>query len=110
MKTKGEDKKRFTTTKSVDRDFMGRLQPPAPSSPFSKKKFNLLVGGNEKIKAKQNKVKIARCLTGTKLWKNAIIFLKLIDLRPDKIELKNFFFDTEIIIQYRNFMVMKFNE
>ena len=67
MKTKGEDKKLFTTNKSVDRDFMGRLQPPASTSPFSKKKFNLFVGGNEKIKAKQNKIKIARCLTGTKL-------------------------------------------
>ena len=40
MKTEGEfkclsihifyDQKRFTTNKSVDRDFMGRLQPPAP--------------------------------------------------------------------------------
>ena len=66
MKTEGEfkclsihifyDQKRFTTNKSVDRDFMGRLQPPAPLlSSSSSKKFNLLAGGNEKIK--QNKIK-----------------------------------------------------
>ena len=48
MKTEGEfkclsihifyDQKRFTTNKSVDRDFMGRLQPPAPLLLFFKKK------------------------------------------------------------------------
>ena len=55
--------------------------------------------GKWENKAKQNKIKIIRYLTETKLWRNAIISLKLIDLRTGQIELKNFFFDTEIIIQ-----------
>ena len=78
---------------------MGRLQPPAPLLLFFKKKINLLVGGNEKIKQNKIKYKIVRYLTETKLWKNAIISLKLINLRTGKIELKNLFFDPEIIIQ-----------
>ena len=53
--TSSTDQKRFTTNKSVDRDLMGRLQPPAPLLLFFQKKINLLVGGNEKIK--QNKIK-----------------------------------------------------
>ena len=109
-KPKVKTKNGLPLLKALTEILWGDCNPQPPPPLFQKKKFNLLVGGNEKIKAKQNKIKIARCLTGTKLWKNAIIFLKLIDLRPDKIELKNFFFDTEIIIQYRNFMVMKFNE
>ena len=97
--TSSTDQKRFTTNKSVDRDLMGRLQPPAPLLLFFFKKINSLVGGNEKNRAKQNKIKIVRYLTETKLWKNAIISLKLINLRTGKIELKNLFFDPEIIIQ-----------
>ena len=36
--TSSTDQKRFTTNKSVDRDLMGRLQPPAPLLLFFKKK------------------------------------------------------------------------
>ena len=90
--TSSTDKSRLTTSKNVDRDIMGRLQPPDPPPPIP-----IFIEGNEKIK--QNKIKIIRYLTETKLWRNAIISLKLIDLRTGQIELKNFFFDTEIIIQ-----------
>ena len=90
--TSSTNKSRLTTSKNVDRDVMGRQQPPDPPPPIP-----IFIEGNEKIK--QNKIKIVRYLTETKLWRNAIISLKLIDLRTGQIELKNFFFDTEIIIQ-----------
>ena len=92
--TSSTDKNRFTTSKSVDRDIMGRLQPPN-TPPFHPN----IHRGKWENKAKQNKIKIVRYLTETKLWRNAIISLKLVDLRTGQIELKNFFFDTEIIIQ-----------
>ena len=63
-------------------------------------------------KIKQNKK--VRYLTETKLLKNAIISLKMIDLRTGLIELKKFFLDTEInhsiVIRYRNFMETNSNE
>ena len=91
--TSSTDKNRFTTSKSVDRDIMGRLQLP---NPLPHPNIHRVKWEN---KAKQNKINIVRYLTETKLWRNAIISLKLIDLRTGQIELKNFFFDTEIIIQ-----------
>ena len=72
---------------------------PQPPSFSSSKKNQFTRRGKWKNKEKQNKIKIVRYLTETKLWKNAIISLKLIDLRTGKIELKNLFFDPEIIIQ-----------
>ena len=72
---------------------------PQPPSFSSSKKNQFTRRGKWKNKAKQNKIKIVRYLTETKLWKNAIISLKLINLRTGKIELKNLFFDPEIIIQ-----------
>ena len=69
--TSSTDKNRFTTSKSVDRDIMGTLQPQNP---------------------KQNNIKIVRYLTETKLLRNAIISLKLNDLRTSQIELKKFLF------------------
>ena len=92
--TSSTDKSRLTTSKNVDRDVMGRLQPPDPPSPHPN--IHRVKWEN---KAKQNKIKIVRYLTETKLWRNAIISLKLINLRTSQIEWKNFFFDTEIIIQ-----------
>ena len=72
---------------------------PQPPSFASSKKNQFTRRGKWKNKAKQNKIKIVRYLTETKLWRNAIISLKLIDLRTGKIELKIFFLATEIIIK-----------
>ena len=69
--------------------------PPAPPP----QKNRIIRRGKWKNKANQNKILKVRYLTETKLWRNAIISLKLIDFRTGKIELKIFFLATEIIIK-----------
>ena len=106
--TSSTDKNRFTTSKSVDRDIMGRLQLP---NPLPHPNIHRVKWEN---KAKQNKINIVRYLTETKLWRNAIISLKLIDLRTGQIELKKCLFwhrdNNSMANCYYNFIVTKFNE